>query len=72
MAGTRNGQLLTIPRGILFDIVECTNATEDNALVIAVVTIVHAPVPIVHQGPVEHVVVDLLFHRHGDAMNANL
>ena len=72
LAGTRNGELLSIPRCVLFNIVNGPDTTDDNTLVVAVVAIVHPPIPVVHQGSVEHVVVNLLVHRDGNAVNTNL
>ena len=72
LAGTRYRELLTIPRCVLFNIVNSPDTTENDTLVIAVVTIVHAPVPVIHQGTVEYVVVNFLVHRNRNAMNTNL
>ena len=71
LTGPRYRKLLTIPRGVLFDIVNGSDTTDDDTLVIAVVTIVHAPIPVVHQGTVEYVVVNLLVHRDGNAVNTD-
>ena len=72
LTGARHTQLAPVPGSVLLNIVERANTSYNHALVVALVAVVHAPVPVVHQGPVEHIVVDLLVHRHRDAVDANL
>ena len=72
LTATSHTQLLTIPRGVLLDIVYGTDTTQHHALVIALVTVIVAIVPIVHQCTIEDIVIHFLVHGHWDAMNANL
>ena len=63
---------LTIPWSIFSDIVESTDATDYHSLIIVFVTVVHIEFPIPHQRTIEHIVIDLLLHRHRHSVNADL
>ena len=69
---TRHTQFLIVPWGKFCNIVESSYASDDNTLIIMFVAVIHIKLPVAHQGTVEHIIIHLLFHRHGNAMNTDL
>ena len=72
LTAARHTQLLIVPRGVFCDIVEGTDTADHDTLVVTLVAIVESPLPVAHQGSVEHIVVDLLLHRDRHAVDADL
>ena len=69
LARTGHGEVPAIPRGEFLNIVDGTDATQHDALVVTLVAIVHAVVPIAVQSTVGKSVIDTLIHRDRDAVN---
>ena len=71
LTGTCHTQLLTIPRGALLNIVECTDTSQHHALHIMLVAIIHIKLPVTCQRTIIDIIVHFLLHRHRDAMDTN-
>ena len=71
LAAARHAQVLAVPVGVLLKVVDCTHATHDDALVITLVTVVHAKFPIAVESAISQVVIDALRHGHVDAVDAD-
>ena len=69
---SRHTSLLTVPGGVLLDIVHRTDTTHDHMVIVMLVAIVHMVLPVALQRTIGQVVVHPLLHRHWDAMDTNL